>query len=593
MTLKTLPENLTTMVENFTDSTPLGDLLSAAITLAQYRVVGYDTFAGATKLRGLITPHTLVAETAQKAGIGLKQCVTAGASDGAGVFDELRAMNEADFATWLGSTDRKQTLAGALETVVTVLASPGFAASLVNEYSLVSAAIGETPATVTARGDDLEALRRIAVAYNGFLAGHNYYDDPASAWAGLNAVATAAKNQQAIGDPASMGEAYAQTAQALHALLSDAVLIRTVASNQVTMSAWVDQPAIMSAVWDSQVAAAECVSNPVAVGELVELAAGGGVRVGFTLMLSSELAALAAAHSDLFMTAVAQSQVAMTAVAQSQVAMAAIAASQVAMAAIAASQVARDAIWADSGAASEVLKSSNEIGLVAYCAQAAGIQYNSHQSFASMAANSTAMQAVADSSTAMHAVSLSATARTAISGNANAFTTFIGATGMEQHQVKYALLEAGSNDNLTTWQAVAASSTAMQAVAASSTAMRAVAASATSRSAIEASTNAYTALSASPLVQNLQQQNPASGTSKTFATGRNYYVVTYRQNNSDSSSYYDRPVDNAFNGGITIYGNTGYGQKVTVNRFTDNGILWYHSGYSHGTILGYFRCIPC
>ena len=532
MTLKTLPENLTAMVENFTDSTPLGDLLSAAITLAQYRVVGYDTFAGATKLRGLITPHTLVAETAQKAGIGLKQCVTAGASDGAGVFDELRAMNEADFATWLGSTDRKQTLAGALETAVTVLASPGFAASLVNEYSAVSAAIGETPATVTARGDDLEALRRIAVAYNGFLAGHDYYDDPASAWAGLNAVATAAKNQQAIGDPASMGEAYAQTAQALHALLSDAALIKTVASNQVTMSAWVDQPAIMLAVWDSQVAAAEFVSNPVAVGELVELAAGGGVRVGFTLLLSSELAALAAAHSELFMTAVAQSQVAMTAVVTAPTAVNAIvssplfgvvAASQVAMAAIAASQVARDAIWADSGATAEVLKSSNEIGLVAYCAQAAGIQYNSHQSFASMAANSTAMQAVA----------------------------------------------------------------------ASSTAMEALAASATSRSAIETSTNAYTALSASPLVQTLEQGNPTSGGTKTFATGRNYYVVDYRQNHFNSSSYYDNPVHNAFNSAIDIYGPTSYGKHAKVNRFTNNGIRWYHSVYTPNSFVGYFRCIPC
>ena len=446
MTLKTLPENLTTMVENFTDSTPLGDLLSAAITLAQYRVVGYDTFAGATKLRGLITPHTLVAETAQKAGIGLKQCATAGASDGAGVFDELRAMNEADFATWLGSTDRKQTLAGALETAVTVLASPGFAAALVNEYSAVSAAIGETPATVTARGDDLEALRRIAVAYNGFSAGHDYYDDPASAWAGLNAVATAAKNQQAIGDPASMGEAYAQTAQALHALLSDAVLIKTVASNQVTMSAWVNQPAIMSAVWDSQVAAAEFVTNPVAFGELVEPAAGGGVRVGFTLLLSSEI----------------------------------------------------------------------------------GVQ--------SLAESSTAMQAVAESGTAMTAV------------------------------------------------------------AASSTAMQAVAASATSRSAIETSTNAYTALSASPLVQTLELNNPANGTFRTFAAGKNYYVVTFRQNyydSSSSSSSFDSPVSNAFNGAIDVYGLTSYYKQAKVNRFTNDGIRWHHSGYVANAFAGYFRCIPC
>jgi len=333
--METLPSNLAADIQAANDSTPLADLVKLGVALAQARDTEHDTFQAALKLKNLIAPH--MGEDPLKTLVGLKQCKTAGAASGGGVFSIMRGLDGDELEAWLDKPENLAGFAAGMEDAAAVLASPGVIHSLGSIVAGWQTAIGAAPESVTEYSALAETHRRISEAYKALIPGAQMWEGPGDVHTGLVAVMAAAKHKQLTGDPAAMATAVAELSRGLEPMLNDPDTVATLGTNRELMSAWMDSYAIMGAVWNSDIATETLLQSEVFRDELLKAKGeGGGARIGLVILTDDQTA------WKIFM--------------QSQVARSELWASQVACRELWASQVARSELWANMTAWTEALQ---------------------------------------------------------------------------------------------------------------------------------------------------------------------------------------------------------------------------------------------
>ena len=343
--METLPSNLAADIQAANDSTPLADLVKLGVALAQARDTEHDTFQAALKLKNLIAPH--MGEDPLKTLVGLKQCKTAGAASGGGVFSIMRGLDGDELEAWLDKPENLAGFAAGMEDAAAVLASPGVIHILGSIVAGWQTAIGTAPESVTEYSALAETHRRISEAYKALIPGAQMWEGPGDVHTGLVAVMAAAKHKQLTGDPAAMATAVAELSRGLEPMLNDPDTVATLGTNRELMSAWMDSYAIMGAVWNSDTATETLLQSEVFRDELLKAKGeGGGARIGLVILTDDQTA------WKIFM----QSQVARSELWASQVACRELMASQVARSEMWASQVARSEMWANMTAWTEALQ---------------------------------------------------------------------------------------------------------------------------------------------------------------------------------------------------------------------------------------------
>ena len=343
--METLPSNLAADIQAANDSTPLADLVKLGVALAQARDTEHDTFQAALKLKNLIAPH--MGEDPLKTLVGLKQCKTAGAASGGGVFSIMRGLDGDELEAWLDKPENLAGFAAGMEDAAAVLASPGVIHILGSIVAGWQTAIGTAPESVTEYSALAETHRRISEAYKALIPGAQMWEGPGDVHTGLVAVMAAAKHKQLTGDPAAMATAVAELSRGLEPMLNDPDTVATLGTNRELMSAWMDSYAIMGAVWNSDSATETLLQSEVFRDELLKAKGeGGGARIGLVILTDDQTA------WKIFM----QSQVACRELMASQVARSELWASQVACRELMASQVARSELWANMTAWTEALQ---------------------------------------------------------------------------------------------------------------------------------------------------------------------------------------------------------------------------------------------
>ena len=333
--METLPSNLAADIQAANDSTPLADLVKLGVALAQARDTEHDTFQAALKLKNLIAPH--MGEDPLKTLVGLKQCKTAGAASGGGVFSIMRGLDGDELEAWLDKPENLAGFAAGMEDAAAVLASPGVIHILGSIVAGWQTAIGTAPESVTEYSALAETHRRISEAYKALIPGAQMWEGPGDVHTGLVAVMAAAKHKQLTGDPAAMATAVAELSRGLEPMLNDPDTVATLGTNRELMSAWMDSYAIMGAVWNSATATETLLQSEVFRDELLKAKGeGGGARIGLVILTDDQTA------WKIFM--------------QSQVARSEMWASQVACRELMASQVARSEMWANMTAWTEALQ---------------------------------------------------------------------------------------------------------------------------------------------------------------------------------------------------------------------------------------------
>lgn len=333
--METLPSNLAADIQAANDSTPLADLVKLGVALAQARNTEHDTFQAALKLKNLIAPH--MGEDPLKTLVGLKQCKTAGAASGGGVFSIMRGLDGDELEAWLDKPENLAGFAAGMEDAAAVLASPGVIHILGSIVAGWQTAIGTAPESVTEYSALAETHRRISEAYKALIPGAHMWEGPGDVHTGLVAVMAAAKHKQLTGDPAAMATAVAELSRGLEPMLNDPDTVATLGTNRELMSAWMDSYAIMGAVWNSDSATETLLQSEVFRDELLKAKGeGGGARIGLVILTDDQTA------WKIFM--------------QSQVARSELWASQVACRELMASQVARSELWANMTAWTEALQ---------------------------------------------------------------------------------------------------------------------------------------------------------------------------------------------------------------------------------------------
>ena len=343
--METLPSNLAADIQAANDSTPLADLVKLGVALAQARDTEHDTFQAALKLKNLIAPH--MGEDPLKTLVGLKQCKTAGAASGGGVFSIMRGLDGDELEAWLDKPENLAGFAAGMEDAAAVLASPGVIHILGSIVAGWQTTIGAAPESVTEYSALAETHRRISEAYKALIPGAHMWEGPGDVHTGLVAVMAAAKHKQLTGDPAAMATAVAELSRGLEPMLNDPDTVATLGTNRELMSAWMDSYAIMGAVWNSDSATETLLQSEVFRDELLKAKGeGGGARIGLVILTDDQTA------WKIFM----QSQVARSELWASQVARSELWASQVACRELMASQVARSELWANMTAWTEALQ---------------------------------------------------------------------------------------------------------------------------------------------------------------------------------------------------------------------------------------------
>ena len=333
--METLPSNLAADIQAANDSTPLADLVKLGVALAQARDTEHDTFQAALKLKNLIAPH--MGEDPLKTLVGLKQCKTAGAASGGGVFSIMRGLDGDELEAWLDKPENLAGFAAGMEDAAAVLASSGVIHVLGSIVAGWQTAIGAAPESVTEYSALAETHRRISEAYKALIPGAQMWEGPGDVHTGLVAVMAAAKHKQLTGDPAAMATAVAELSRGLEPMLNDPDTVATLGTNRELMSAWMDSYAIMGAVWNSDIATETLLQSEVFRDELLKAKGeGGGARIGLVILTDDQTA------WKIFM--------------QSQVARSELWASQVACREMWASQVARSELWANMTAWTEALQ---------------------------------------------------------------------------------------------------------------------------------------------------------------------------------------------------------------------------------------------
>ena len=333
--METLPSNLAADIQAANDSTPLADLVKLGVALAQARYTEHDTFQAALKLKNLIAPH--MGEDPLKTLVGLKQCKTAGAASGGGVFSIMRGLDGDELEAWLDKPENLAGFAAGMEDAAAVLASSGVIHILGSIVAGWQTAIGAAPESVTEYSALAETHRRISEAYKALIPGAQMWEGPGDVHTGLVAVMAAAKHKQLTGDPAAMATAVAELSRGLEPMLNDPDTVATLGTNRELMSAWMDSYAIMGAVWNSDIATETLLQSEVFRDELLKAKGeGGGARIGLVILTDDQTA------WKIFM--------------QSQVARSEMWASQVACRELMASQVARSEMWANMTAWTEALQ---------------------------------------------------------------------------------------------------------------------------------------------------------------------------------------------------------------------------------------------
>ena len=351
--METLPSNLAADIQAANDSTPLADLVKLGVALAQARDTEHDTFQAALKLKNLIAPH--MGEDPLKTLVGLKQCKTAGAASGGGVFSIMRGLDGGELEAWLDKPENLAGFAAGMEDAAAVLASPGVIHILGSIVAGWQTAIGTAPESVTEYSALAEAHRRISEAYKALIPGAQMWEGPGDVHTGLVAVMAAAKHKQLTGDPAAMATAVAELSRGLEPMLNDPDTVATLGTNRELMSAWMDSYAIMGAVWNSDIATETLLQSEVFRDELLKAKGeGGGARIGLVILTDDQTAwkifmASQVARSELWASQVARSELW-----ASQVACRELMASQVACRELMASQVARSELWASQVACREL-----------------------------------------------------------------------------------------------------------------------------------------------------------------------------------------------------------------------------------------------
>ena len=323
--METLPSNLAADIQAANDSTPLADLVKLGVALAQARDTEHDTFQAALKLKNLIAPH--MGEDPLKTLVGLKQCKTAGAASGGGVFSIMRGLDGDELEAWLDKPENLAGFAAGMEDAAAVLASPGVIHILGSIVAGWQTAIGAAPESVTEYSALAETHRRISEAYKALIPGAQMWEGPGDVHTGLVAVMAAAKHKQLTGDPAAMATAVAELSRGLEPMLNDPDTVATLGTNRELMSAWMDSYAIMGAVWNSDSATETLLQSEVFRDELLKAKGeGGGARIGLVILTDDQTA------WKIFMQ------------------------SQVARSELWASQVARSELWANMTAWTEALQ---------------------------------------------------------------------------------------------------------------------------------------------------------------------------------------------------------------------------------------------
>ena len=287
--METLPSNLAADIQAANDSTPLADLVKLGVALAQARDTEHDTFQAALKLKNLIAPH--MGEDPLKTLVGLKQCKTAGAASGGGVFSIMRGLDGDELEAWLDKPENLAGFAAGMEDAAAVLASPGVIHILGSIVAGWQTAIGAAPESVTEYSALAETHRRISEAYKALIPGAQMWDDPGDVHTGLVAVMAAAKHKQLTGDPAAMATAVAELSRGLEPMLNDPDTVATLGTNRELMSAWMDSYAIMGAVWNSDIATETLLQSEVFRDELLKAKGeGGGARIGLVILTDDQTA---------------------------------------------------------------------------------------------------------------------------------------------------------------------------------------------------------------------------------------------------------------------------------------------------------------
>ena len=287
--METLPSNLAADIQAANDSTPLADLVKLGVALAQARDTEHDTFQAALKLKNLIAPH--MGEDPLKTLVGLKQCKTAGAASGGGVFSIMRGLDGDELEAWLDKPENLAGFAAGMEDAAAVLASPGVIHILGSIVAGWQTAIGTAPESVTEYSALAETHRRISEAYKALIPGAQMWEGPGDVHTGLVAVMAAAKHKQLTGDPAAMATAVAELSRGLEPMLNDPDTVATLGTNRELMSAWMDSYAIMGAVWNSDTATETLLQSEVFRDELLKAKGeGGGARIGLVILTDDQTA---------------------------------------------------------------------------------------------------------------------------------------------------------------------------------------------------------------------------------------------------------------------------------------------------------------
>ena len=353
--METLPSNLAADIQAANDSTPLADLVKLGVALAQARDTEHDTFQAALKLKNLIAPH--MGEDPLKTLVGLKQCKTAGAASGGGVFSIMRGLDGDELEAWLDKPENLAGFAAGMEDAAAVLASPGVIHILGSIVAGWQTAIGAAPESVTEYSALAETHRRISEAYKALIPGAHMWEGPGDVHTGLVAVMAAAKHKQLTGDPAAMATAVAELSRGLEPMLNDPDTVATLGTNRELMSAWMDSYAIMGAVWNSDIATETLLQSEVFRDELLKAKGeGGGARIGLVILTDDQTAWKIFMQSQVARAEMWASQVARSELWASQVARSELWASQVACRELWASQVARSELWANMTAWTEALQ---------------------------------------------------------------------------------------------------------------------------------------------------------------------------------------------------------------------------------------------
>ena len=353
--METLPSNLAADIQAANDSTPLADLVKLGVALAQARDTEHDTFQAALKLKNLIAPH--MGEDPLKTLVGLKQCKTAGAASGGGVFSIMRGLDGDELEAWLDKPENLAGFAAGMEDAAAVLAYPGVIHILGSIVAGWQTAIGAAPESVTEYSALAETHRRISEAYKALIPGAQMWEGPGDVHTGLVAVMAAAKHKQLTGDPAAMATAVAELSRGLEPMLNDPDTVATLGTNRELMSAWMDSYAIMGAVWNSATATETLLQSEVFRDELLKAKGeGGGARIGLVILTDDQTAWKIFMQSQVARSEMWASQVARSEMWASQVACRELWASQVACRELWASQVARSELWANMTAWTEALQ---------------------------------------------------------------------------------------------------------------------------------------------------------------------------------------------------------------------------------------------